>query len=326
MMLKKQPDSTKNHLPQTPKTWSKMTDQPTSELHIWHRNLDSFQLSGADVRRWCNGMFTNNIRNMALEHGSRSAICDDRGRVVGFIDLTCQSDELFFATLDGISQEQFEERFNMYMVLDDIELLPISNSLLHLSGDLAEQWLEEHQLPLPTGCNRGAWSSTSDRYGGVRVTRRERIGQPGWDLCPLANQNLQQLLSIEYSGEHIYHNIRVTNGRIEWPTDGNPKSLIHELNLNHECCAFDKGCYIGQEIINRIDVKLAFVKQARKLRLSGQSELGASLLLAGKEMGVLTSLSGELGLSVLRKKGWELGTVLIVSNGSEELGTATVIA
>ena len=303
-----------------------MTDLQPSKMHIWHRSVDSFQLSGEDVRRWCNGMFTNNIRNMAIGHGSRSAICDDRGRVIGFIELTCQSDELFFATLDGISQAQFEERFNMYMMLDDIELLPIANSILHLSGDNAEQWLEEHQLPLPAGDNRGAWSATSDRYGGVRVTRRERIGQAGWDLCPLANQDLQQLLSIECSDELTYHKIRVTNGRIEWPTDGNIKSLIHELNLNLECCAFDKGCYIGQEIINRIDVKLAYVKQIRKLRLSGQAELGARLLLDGKEMGVLTSLSGELGLSVLRKKGWELGTVLVVSNGSDELGTATVVA
>ena len=71
---------------------------------------------------------------------------------------------------------------------------------------------------------------------------------------------------------------------------------------------------------------MAYVKQIRKLRLSGQAELGARLLLDGKEMGVLTSLSGELGLSVLRKKGWELGTVLVVSNGSDELGTATVVA
>ena len=303
-----------------------MIDQSSSEVHIWRRSLESFQLSGEDVRRWCNGMFTNNIRNMEIGHGSRSAICDDRGRVVGFIDLSCQSDELFFATLDGISLEQFEKRFHMYMMLDDIELHPISTSLLHLSGNHVEQWLAQRQLPLPAGSNRGAWSVVSDRYGGVRITRRERVGQPGWDLCPLANQDLQQLLSVEYSDHQLYHKIRLSNGRVEWPTDGNPKSLIHELNLNQECCAFDKGCYIGQEIINRIDVKMAFVKQVRKLSLSGQAELGAKLLLGGKEMGELTSVSGDLGLSVIRKKGWDIGTTLVMSNGARELGSATVIA
>ena len=52
---------------------------------------------GPEVRRFCNGMFTNNVKRMAPGKGGRSAMCDDRGRVQGLLDLYCDSDSSFLA-------------------------------------------------------------------------------------------------------------------------------------------------------------------------------------------------------------------------------------
>jgi len=103
--------------------------------------------------------------------------------------------------------------------------------------------------------------------------------------------------------------------------DATDKSMVHELRLNEECCAFDKGCYVGQEVINRIDVRGAIQKRLTRLVIDGAVPLGAEVRLGEKRMGTLTSRATygdqELGLGVLRKAGWEEGTELVVSDGSD---------
>ena len=55
----------------------------------------AFSLKGKTVQRWANGMFSNNIRKLQPNQGNYSAICDDRGRVQGFIYLYCLEKESF---------------------------------------------------------------------------------------------------------------------------------------------------------------------------------------------------------------------------------------
>ena len=57
------------------------------------------------------------------------------------------------------------------------------------------------------------------------------------------------------AGSRAMEMIRVRAGEARWPRDGREKTLIHELGLEAQVCAFDKGCYVGQEVINRVDVK-----------------------------------------------------------------------
>ena len=50
-------------------------------VDLSHRPV--FRLVGSDVRRWTNGMFTNNTRRLRPGQGNRHCACDDRGRVRG---------------------------------------------------------------------------------------------------------------------------------------------------------------------------------------------------------------------------------------------------
>ena len=48
---------------------------------------------------------------------------------------------------------------------------------------------------------------------------------------------------------------RILAQQARFPNDIGERAFLHELGLNEECCSFNKGCYVGQEIINRMDVK-----------------------------------------------------------------------
>ncbi|MFT5683107.1 MAG: folate-binding protein YgfZ [Myxococcota bacterium] len=296
-------------------------------------HLPTITIESSDAKRWCNGMFTNNIRKMSTGEGSRSAMCDDRGRVQGLIDLYCTSDDSFFAVLDGVDLGWFNKRYGMYMVLDDIEMEDCSEELVVLSmqGPGVDALLAAVSLPVPE-VERGHLTGT---FGGaeLRVARRDRTGLSGVDL--FVPQEVAGALWAALSdagatplGHEALDALRILDGRARWPNDGTAKSMVHELRINEECCAFDKGCYVGQEVINRIDVKGAIQKRLTGLRINGTAPIGAKLLLGERKIGTLTStavIDGEqVGLAVLRKVAWEPGTVVTIQPEDGEALSATV--
>ena len=277
------------------------------------------ELSGENTRRWCNGMFSNNFRAMRAQQHHRSAICDDRGRVQGFIDALCVSDTQFICTFDGITLEDFNGRFQMYMMLDDIELEERSNSICHLFGETAAMLLDTLGLPVPE-------KGEAIAHNGLWVFQRSRLkGQDGFDILSGTENNDALDSVVEHlqsqgteSTTDSFENLRIVSGTPRYPIDFTDKSFIHDYNLQDEVCSFNKGCYVGQEIINRMDIKKLATKRLLQVRLNGSWTIGETLLLDGKKAGLMTSMTsdGTIGLALLRKTAWETGVTLTSSEKS----------
>ncbi len=276
-------------------------------------------LSGENTRRWCNGMFSNNFRAMKPQQHHRSAICDDRGRVQGLLDTICISDNDFLCVLDGLSLETFSKRFQMYMILDDIEMEEYTPSVLHLFGPEATDWLNTLGLPIPE-------QGTAIQHENLWVQHRSRLRDTiGFDIisaseeADVLNALLQQLQALQApTNTQTFEDLRIQTGTPRYPQDFTDKSFIHEYQLETELCSFNKGCYVGQEIINRMDIKQLASKRLLVVTVEGRCTLGASILFEDKPVGTLTSLdsSGTTGLALLKKKVWDIATPLQVE-GSE---------
>ena len=299
-----------------------VTAAHTSSVFFYLPEVDTFILTAEDVKRWCNGMFSNNIRKLQPGQGNRSAICNDRGHVQGFIDVYCLDHENFLCSLDGIDITKFNERFHMFMVLDDIEMIDQDRyALITVQGKEATSVLQHLELPIPEQDHAHL------THTGIRICRKDRSGHGGFDLfVPHTEQQqwwsrLQQGTAIP-GGMQALDTLRIMAGHARWPNDGRAKSLIHELGVNEECCAFDKGCYVGQEIINRIDVKGLINKKITRILLSTAIELGTAVLLNDKQVGTITSYTTyqnkHYGLALLRKSAWPKGTVLSVDGHRAE--------
>ncbi len=284
---------------------------------ISHRPV--FRLEGDDVRRWTNGMFTNNTRRLQPGQGNRHCACDDRGRVKGILDLYFLADDRVRIVLDGMLLEDFEQRYQMYLLLDDIEMESEDVVVLTVQGGATDAILTALELPVPVEDH--AHTTATGEWEGIVVCRRDRIARTGVDLLvpPAQAPTIWRALlaaGVLPMGVDDLHGLRVVAGRVTFPIDASDKSMVHELGLNTDCCAFDKGCYVGQEIINRIDVRGAFQKCVTTVLLESHVPQGASVRVDGKIMGTLTSRTTyngqELGLGVLRKAAWPVGTELTV--------------
>lgn len=275
-------------------------------------------LSGPDVRRFCNGMFTQNVRDMAIGDSTRSALTDEKGKMLGLISITRISDQTMLVLLDGIPAAAFSERYEKFIILDDVEMEVLSEqrTVLHIAGPRAAEALAAVGLPIPA-LGKAAGIEP------VWVLCRDRLGVTGYDLVvPTADATaLFEALrgaGVMPIGHDAREWLRISAVQAQWPDDMGERALVHEMNLVPICCSFEKGCYVGQEVINRIDVMGQVTKKLILLNMVEDAipPLGAEIKLGEDVVG-----SGRSGarcggksriLAVIRKVAWASGTELTV--------------
>jgi folate-binding protein YgfZ len=290
-------------------------------------HLGTAVLEGPDARRFANGMFTNNIRDLEPGQVSRSAMCDDRGRVQGLIDVYCTGPDRFEVVLEGVSADWFEQRYALYIVFDDVELSVSDTTpwILSLQGPSAPEILASAGLPTPIP---GHHTKTDS---GIRVGAKDRTGLGGFDLLvptALVEPTWTALLDAGATamGHATMEDLRIRSGRAQWPADGTERSLIHELRLNQEVCNFNKGCYLGQEVINRVDVKGQVNKTLERLIFPKETPaIGLPVLLDGKAIGEISSVThgpdNSVALAVLRKAAQNAQEIQIETSNGMVSGT-----
>lgn len=277
-----------------------------------------FRFRGPDTRRFTNGMFTNNVRDLPVGGGHRTAMVDAKGKMLGLADLYMVADDEALLLVEGWERHQFLAHYGKYIVLDDVELEDETDlhDVITVQGAEAEAELRRRELPIPgpihvtTGPEgqpvRGfAWASA----GAIGVGRRDRCGRGGFDLVVPKGW----ILDLPASTPERLQAERVAAGEVRWPDDMPGRFLLHELGLRDRVCSFEKGCYIGQEIVHRIDVMGQLRRGLAGVRVGGPAPDGAEILVDGAAVGKLTSAiwhptHGRIGLAVLRKPNDEPGT------------------
>lgn len=272
------------------------------------------RLVGPDARRFSNGMFTNNVRDLPVGAHNRSAMVDDRGRIGGFLDLCCVDESVFVAVVEGIDAAAFVERYERYVVFDEVTLEPVSGwRRLSVQGPAAGRAIA---APLP-----GRYSLLEPE-GLVYPHVRAPVG--GYDvvLPEGAVEAFVAGLAAERITAEEAEGLRVLAGRASFPQDTGDKRLVAELGLRDELLSFDKGCYIGQETVNRVDVMGQVKRALAGIRAPAGEGLGpgAEILHGEEVVGELTSAallpSGELvGLAVLKRPADDPGTPVTLRAG-----------
>ncbi len=273
-----------------------------------------FSLVGPDARRFCNGMFTQNVRDMAVGATARSALTDEKGKMLGLVQVARTGDEAILVVLDGISAGDFASRYGKYIILDDVELEDLSEdrAVFHLGGPGVGQALATLALPVvaPGGVALA---------GEIVALSRERGAGEGVDLvvpvaAAVATWEAIRGAGVVPVGFDAMEWLRVSAGHARWPVDMGERALVHEMNLVASCCSFEKGCYVGQEVINRIDVMGQVNKKILGLAMGSDAipPLGAEVKRGDEVVGVARSgarCGGQARvLALLRKSAWEAGT------------------
>ncbi len=275
------------------------------------------RLDGDDAQRFCNSMLTNNFRDMSPGDSNHSAITDNKGRIEAFVDGHMLAPGRFLLVFDGADMEWAHDRLDMYIIMDPIALTPLheSHTLLHVSGASAAELLQSLGLD-PEG-------QATEFEGGV-VVPSDRTGRPGWDLLVphhMAEEMWTQLRDEGATpiGNHAAEAGRIRAGIPRYPQDIGKRAFPHELGLRDRICSFTKGCYMGQEVINRMDTMGRLNRRLIQVSLSEGLDSPSEATVDDAPIGTLTSFTQvgpPIAMGILRPVVWEEGATLEVDSRS----------
>ncbi|MGH9787076.1 MAG: aminomethyltransferase family protein [Candidatus Acidiferrales bacterium] len=295
--------------------------------------------SGPDAADYLHRMTSNEVSGLEPGQGRYALQLDAQGHIIADLHLLRMDDHLLLET-DWLRREPLREVLTKYIVADDVEIAEASEQLAELqvegpqSGRLLKAALSQGALP---GAELNhAWV----RFGEtpVLVVKMSETGEEGYRLIFVVEyaQNVWEALAAQRRAAwrpvgHAALNILRTEAGVPWyDADIDERTLPPEASLEQRAISYTKGCYLGQEVIERIRSRGHVNRKLIGLRLSG-SELpkaGAKLQAGGKEVGHITTavhsptLGAAIALGYVRREHFEPGTRLEVEGG----GTAEVAA
>lgn len=262
--------------------------------------------AGRDRVRWLNGMITQAVKSMTPGQVAYSLVLNAQGRIQGDADVYCHEEVLFLET-DRSQAERLLTHLRRFIIMDQVtlELLDAETTALGIAGPQAAEVLERVGAEAPE-----AGSFRACQVAGVDgvVAGAYSPVVPRFEIHVPAEQALTVWQALQAAGAvpcgaEALEQLRVLEGVPQFEVDFSDKHLPQETNLMR-ALNFTKGCYIGQEIVERIRARATVHRSLRQFALSGtvpRLEPGekAELRAGGAAAGELTS-AAEIAVP-----GWE---------------------
>jgi folate-binding protein YgfZ len=254
---------------------------------------------GEDRFRWLSGMVTNTVNDLGTNAGAWNLVLNAQGRIQGDLYVWREGDKLELE----IAADQYERllpHLERFIIMDDVELAPLSeDSALGLSGPLADSVLVRLGLPALTElmtCARAAWNGND-----VRVVRGYGALAPHYELwvrTALMPALWRALIEAGATpvGVATLDAFRIAEGIPAYGIDIAERDLPQETS-QMRALHFSKGCYLGQEIVERIRSRGNVHRHLRQLESTGPVPAAGTELItnAGAIAGQITS-AAELPL------------------------------
>lgn len=280
-------------------------------------------LSGEDRVRWLNGMVTNNIRDLKLNRGVYSFVLNPQGRNLGDLVAYHRGDYLLL-TSDREQAPKLAETFDRYIIMDDVEVGDISDKLgaLGLAGPKTAEILSGAGIDV-AGIESGEVRDLTWRDAGISVARSVLPQMDGYEIWSTA-ETLERVWEALVAagaipvGTEALELYRIARGVPRYGVDLQERHLAQETGQQH-ALNFAKGCYVGQEIVERVRSRGQVHRLLAGFEVQGGApEAGAKVSVDGKDAGEITSAARvpfadgarTLALGYIRREFVEPGTAV----------------
>ena len=253
---------------QTPAVFTNVDD----ELAALHEAAGVYDLgwrtrmrfTGDDRVRWLNGMVTNTVKDLAPGELNYTFLLNAQGRIQGDGDIYAMDDALLFAT-DRKQAPRLAAHLDRFIIMDDVELSTDNDTTaLGVAGPAADGLIRSlgvETLPAP-GCfvELEGMLLAQELPGQYTVWVAAGSVQSLWDKLLAAGGVPCGLEAVEV--------MRILSGVPRYGADIHDKSLAQETG-QMRALNFNKGCYLGQEIVERIRSRATVHRAVRSFLLTG---------------------------------------------------------
>jgi tRNA-modifying protein YgfZ len=248
-----------------------------TEPHLAPLVPELIWFGGADAIRFLNDLISQEIGDLEPGAVRRSLLLTPQGKLDHIIWVLRGEAEVGLIVEDGRG-EDLAAKLSRYRIRVQVD---IESSLL-------DPWLVV-----------GSFRAETGRWTG---DRSNLVADLSWSTMPrsLVVGERPALPTLEVED---YEALRIEAGEPLMAVDVTDATIPQETGLVGETISFDKGCFLGQELVARLDSRGGRVNHhLRILRFeAAAAEVGVPVMKGDEQVGVLSSSAGEVGLSLLRR-------------------------
>ena len=319
------------------------------------------RMSGDDRAAFLHGMCSNDIKGLKPGGLVAALFLTERAHLIAEANVWATADALLLE-MERALWPAVRAHLERFLVADDVEFEESGDSVRQddvIQRDSVIQRASVIQIDGPHAAEAvaavfgtpaslpGAWRF-GEAEGGALIAQVTRWGAPAFTiLAGRANapEIVARMVAADRERSEIRREVREVNevrevsieaaeilrvesGAARVGVDTNDKTIALEARME-PAISFNKGCYIGQETIERATARGALKRRLMGLRIDGTRVPAAEarVMLAGKEIGHLTSplrspRLGVLALAILHHSAWTPGTAVRVHDADGELAAA----
>lgn len=261
--------------------------------------------TGEDRVRFLHAMLTNHVEELQPGQGCYAFLLNPQGRILADLDLFCFPDHFLLDT-EPETREKLYTVLDNYIIADDVTLEDATPDFatLAVEGPEAASTLAAAGAPVPEGDHETA------AWDGSVIAAVSLTGQPGFRIFTPAGrkdalaQRIAEAGAIKAAWEDV-RVVRVENGRPRYGEDLTEEYIPHETQV-FRAVHFNKGCYPGQEIVERVRSRGHVNRLLVRLQAAGDRppEAGTKLSAGDKEVGVITSAVYSPALGAIAALGY----------------------
>lgn len=282
-----------------------------------------FRLTGADRLEFLHGQVSHEVKRLSTGESRPALMLNVRGHALALMRVYRREDDLFVA-VEGGAGTQVEAQLRAHIIFDQVELTDLTDTItaLTLQGTKASSVLQNvfgGEL-----LQENTFAEFSFASAKVLVSPVARSQAGGFDLFVLTREAADLVRALEsagasLAGEAALEAHRIAAGLADAEHEGGEGVLPQEAGLEY-ALSYRKGCYLGQEIMARIEARGNPRRRLVGLTLGGQPETG-DITREGKTVGRLGGVAAHP----------EQGTIALASVRTElepgvELSVGTVTA
>jgi hypothetical protein len=251
--------------------------------------MGTLKLTGPDRTAWLNGLVTVDVQSIGPRAAGWGLALDRKGKIQTVLWVVPTSDALLLATSPGTASS-VHEQFDRMLVMEDAELEDVSERT-HWSLLLGEP-----TIPTPSALDVRPFDSLAP---GVRAARWEGPTDPVWDAACAA------------VGDSEWARWRLENDVAEFGVDYTPTDRPHEAGLDRRAVNWNKGCYLGQEVVCMQDMRGKVSRRVTRLTIRAGADAGLTASAEVRALGTSAAVGRLTSVAYSERTGAWLGFAMM---------------
>ena len=277
---------------------------------------DLLALTGRDRATFLQGMVTNDVLGLEPGQGCYAFHLDATGHVLADMRVLVQEDRILLDLEPGVGPV-LAELLDHYLVMERVKITPLQSSCFYVGGDIS-WYFEFADVPRVEGANFPDKSLGKSIFWAVSKWNLNS----GFFVYALEEsaEDFARGIGKESLSPEYFEALRIYSGIPRFGVDIDKRVLAPETGQAARAIHYKKGCYVGQEIVARIDARGHTNRALAGFWLNAPVPPETPVTVDGKEVGRITSSAAWEGMAValgyLRNEFAEPGTEILAGDVS----------